>query len=196
MSDYMDYLAKGVGYTSYNAYLKSEHWRIFSDGMRRKKCFVCGRNDVSLQVHHTTYERLGAEWPTDVITVCNGCHEDVHKLVKKGTSLENAHYALMTSNHKKAGGKERRTGRFPGKTNKPWVHWRDLCNVSFRETPKDVFEFLLAGGHITEDQHPTERSLRRRFARIHGGKVLWRKARYISLRREERRATKRTENPV
>lgn len=95
MSNYMDYLARRVGYESYNQYLHSEHWIFFSDAIRRNKCFCCG-SVTNLAIHHTTYERLGSELPTDVITVCNGCHKSIHNLVKKGVGLGNAHYKLIT----------------------------------------------------------------------------------------------------
>jgi 5-methylcytosine-specific restriction endonuclease McrA len=35
---------------------------------------VCGTTNVSLQVHHITYARLGNELPSDLLVVCFDCH--------------------------------------------------------------------------------------------------------------------------
>jgi len=32
----------------------------------------------NLEVHHRTYERVGAERPADVIALCKACHEKHH----------------------------------------------------------------------------------------------------------------------
>ena len=33
----------------------------------------------SLEAHHRTYERVGFEWPGDVIALCHDCHHDHHR---------------------------------------------------------------------------------------------------------------------
>lgn len=64
----------------YLAYLNSPAWRrtrtrALQDAHYR--CHQCGaRRD--LQVHHRTYERLGAESPEDLEVLCANCHEGAH----------------------------------------------------------------------------------------------------------------------
>jgi 5-methylcytosine-specific restriction endonuclease McrA len=64
----------------YTAYMQSPAWQA-----RRRAalnaagwcCEQCGmpRELVRLQVHHRTYERLGAELPSDLQVLCRPCHE-------------------------------------------------------------------------------------------------------------------------
>ena len=61
-------------------YIHSVAW----DEMRQKvlrrdgfKCVCCGESK-NLNVHHTTYENLGAEKMSDLVTLCQKCHEKVH----------------------------------------------------------------------------------------------------------------------
>lgn len=66
----------------YGEYLLSPHWKK----MRQKRiekdkgvCALCGAAS-NLQVHHLTYERLGAEGDADLLTLCASCHQRVHAL--------------------------------------------------------------------------------------------------------------------
>lgn len=65
---------------NYKKYLNSKEWkekrdkRLEIDGF---KCTCCGTKD-RLNVHHTTYERLGHESMEDLITLCNDCHKAIH----------------------------------------------------------------------------------------------------------------------
>jgi len=65
----------------FNAYLSSETWannrklRLEHDGF---KCQICG-SGKNLSVHHITYERLGDEDLSDLITVCADCHKKIHE---------------------------------------------------------------------------------------------------------------------
>lgn len=62
----------------YQNYLKSEHWQ-----KQRKeallcalyRCQVCNTDALPLEVHHRTYERLGAELPSDLFVLCEQCHD-------------------------------------------------------------------------------------------------------------------------
>ena len=97
--EYLDGLAQAAGYTDYNDYLASPHWRDFSSRVRRRKCYACGagweRAD-GLHVHHATYERLGAERDGDVVTLCRSCHELAHLVVNEGlVRLEEAHGLVL-----------------------------------------------------------------------------------------------------
>lgn len=61
-------------------YIHSVAWeetrqKIFRrDGFR---CVCCGASK-NLNVHHITYDNLGAERPSDLVTLCQKCHEKVH----------------------------------------------------------------------------------------------------------------------
>lgn len=70
----------------YKTYIRSREWhvkefqRMMIDDF---KCVMCGRTDTQtrhgLQVHHTTYARLGREnIYTDLVTLCGRCHKWLH----------------------------------------------------------------------------------------------------------------------
>jgi hypothetical protein len=79
---------------AYSDYLQTPEWQE-----KRKKslkwagfhCQIC-KSDAHLNVHHNTYERLGCELPSDLITLCEACHTLFHqqsKLTKKeNTSMQ------------------------------------------------------------------------------------------------------------
>lgn len=69
---------------SYQDYLASDHWqetraRALDRAMWR--CQVCNtpRSQSILDVHHRTYERLGAELPEDLAVLCRECHSLFHE---------------------------------------------------------------------------------------------------------------------
>lgn len=84
---------KSVNQTLYAEYLQSEHWRAFKSLYRVSEypqaCINCG--DPEYELHHKTYERLGAELFTDVVPLCRGHHKAAHKREKQGVSLLVAH---------------------------------------------------------------------------------------------------------
>ena len=66
---------------SYVDYLRSKHWRETS--RQRMKldnwtCQLCLTRGGKLNVHHKTYERRGYEKMSDLITLCETCHERHH----------------------------------------------------------------------------------------------------------------------
>jgi hypothetical protein len=70
----------------YLAYLKSDRWqRKRSEALVRAKyrCEKCGAKCSvgieQLHVHHKTYRRLGNERASDLMVVCRGCHDKIHK---------------------------------------------------------------------------------------------------------------------
>ena len=75
-----DYLT-AAGYESYSQYLRSKHWKAFRAENKGDSCFCCG-SDSRLTLHHLTYDRLGAELPSDVETICSPCHTEIHRLVE------------------------------------------------------------------------------------------------------------------
>lgn len=79
---------KELGYASYGDYLASDHWvqkrHDYFASDRPQTCFgihAGQRCDAGLvQLHHWTYRRLGGEELTDLVALCDECHERVHKL--------------------------------------------------------------------------------------------------------------------
>jgi len=85
---------KDPAYAAYQKYIKSKEFKelrkkvLQRDGFR---CQVCGRTieeisdsgkKLSLQCHHKSYEHVGKhneEEFNDLITLCNVCHNAMHK---------------------------------------------------------------------------------------------------------------------
>lgn len=69
-----------VSRETYERYLASGAWqrqrtrRLAKD---RHRCQGCCSED-NLHVHHLTYERFGDERITDLVTVCEACHDLIH----------------------------------------------------------------------------------------------------------------------
>ncbi len=64
----------------YEDYLRSEAWKRRREYMLRRagyRCRLCNRGE-RLEVHHRTYERLGAEDPDDLTVLCHDCHLRYH----------------------------------------------------------------------------------------------------------------------
>lgn len=189
MAEYMNYLSRRIGYANYSAYLRSEHWKVFSGGMKGSKCHCCGRRD-HLNVHHVTYERLGGEWPCDVTTVCDGCHVEIHKMAKAGCPLEKAHIALRKQiDHDRSrkatnAGKQRRNGR------NRWVELRELVNRSTGQTLDGLREFLASKRLLEDDGAPSRRAYELRFARDDDGRPRWHLAKYISMMQADKKVSK------
>lgn len=76
-----------AGHAGYEAYLRSTAWRDFRRfmiGLVGGACEDCGVSEAEsmllvLDVHHETYDRLGAELPDDVAVLCRACHEARHE---------------------------------------------------------------------------------------------------------------------
>jgi len=71
---------------------------------------------------------------------------------------------------------------------KKWVHWHQLTNISLKERPRDVCQFLQNNGYMDDDAYPTNIAISQKLARIKEDKVEWNKIRYLSLSRDARRA--------
>ncbi len=88
---------KALGFKSYAAYLKSDHWLHFREryfAKHKKVCYCCAKDARDL--HHTTYEFIGKERLKDVKPLCRDCHDKVHTLIKKHrVPLSEAHEVLV-----------------------------------------------------------------------------------------------------
>ena len=71
---------RALGFKSYAAYLRSNHWeqvkRRYRESDRPQRC-PCGARAADL--HHLTYERIGREELTDLIALCRDCHRKTHR---------------------------------------------------------------------------------------------------------------------
>jgi hypothetical protein len=75
-----------LGYRNYREYLRSPHWkakRLEYAGSEQPQDCMCGETE-GLQLHHLTYERIGAEEVTDLTPLCATCHAMVHTLEARG----------------------------------------------------------------------------------------------------------------
>lgn len=63
----------------YREYLRSEHWKTRRMAALRARGFICEDcGNEATEVHHLSYERLGEEWPEDLLIVCSDCHRTRH----------------------------------------------------------------------------------------------------------------------
>lgn len=82
---------------SYQAYLRSPHWRktrqmrLRHDGFR---CVGCGK--PATEVHHRSYARLRREELEDLRSVCHKCHSLIHRLTQQGRKLGAATDDILT----------------------------------------------------------------------------------------------------
>jgi hypothetical protein len=67
---------QGVRIT-YDGYLQSTHWELLRAERLTGTCERCHRAKRT-QLHHVTYERLGAEQPNDTRELCDRCHQREH----------------------------------------------------------------------------------------------------------------------
>lgn len=75
-----------LGHENYEAYLDSPQWRAIKRRYREERpwlCNLCG-SEESLHMHHRTYERVGQESLDDLMPLCDGCHQTVHALERRG----------------------------------------------------------------------------------------------------------------
>ncbi len=71
---------------AYQAYLASAHWANLkaSKATEDQKCGGCYRR-TSLQLHHMVYRKQWTDaQPEDLMWLCAGCHEEVHRLQEIG----------------------------------------------------------------------------------------------------------------
>lgn len=64
---------QGVQITNYGDYLNSTHMELLRIERLTGKCDRC-REVGRTQLHHVSYQRLGAELPGDTRELCNRCH--------------------------------------------------------------------------------------------------------------------------
>lgn len=89
-------------------YLTSSTWRDrrrrHLSRSRNRVCHGCGKMGVPIDVHHKTYEHLGAERGSELVSFCRDCHEKVHTATRSGVSIRVATkdiIALARANHRR-----------------------------------------------------------------------------------------------
>jgi hypothetical protein len=68
---------------NYQEYLQSEDWKITREAALKRahyKCQLCASKQ-DLEVHHNNYSNLGNEKPSDLVVLCDICHETYHKVL-------------------------------------------------------------------------------------------------------------------
>lgn len=85
---------KDPAYQAYQKYIKSKEFKVLRDKVLERdnhRCQACGRTieeismsgkKLSLQCHHKSYQHVGKnneEEFNDLITLCNICHNAMHK---------------------------------------------------------------------------------------------------------------------
>ena len=86
---------KPLGPDQYAAYMGSPEWKNFRRMALAKashRCQVCGSN-LNLQVHHNNYDRLGCELLSDVVVLCEPCHNLHHACRDNRTAAK--HYGKV-----------------------------------------------------------------------------------------------------
>lgn len=69
-------------FLEFSGYITSQEWKKLRDNRLKIDnfcCVVC-KNNKNLICHHITYERLYHEELTDLIILCNKCHNRIHKI--------------------------------------------------------------------------------------------------------------------
>jgi hypothetical protein len=77
----------GGDYINYDNYIQSTTWREKATKAKERvgwRCQVCNRHkdEITLDAHHRTYERLGEELPEDITVLCRDCHSLFEKTKK------------------------------------------------------------------------------------------------------------------
>ena len=76
----------------YKEYIRSQEWRAKATAAKDRadwRCQVCNKHkdQVTLDAHHRTYERLGDERPEDITVLCRDCHSLYEKAKKNGAKI-------------------------------------------------------------------------------------------------------------
>lgn len=74
----------------YEEYLKTPEWLVTRKRILKRDnytCQGCQAQKVLLHVHHYTYARLGCEDDEDLITLCEVCHDELHRQLAEAPTL-------------------------------------------------------------------------------------------------------------
>ena len=71
---------------SYEEYLTTPEWQATRKRILKRdnyQCQGCHEKGMMLNIHHYTYERLGCELDTDLVTLCEVCHDQLHRMMQE-----------------------------------------------------------------------------------------------------------------
>src|SRR5215475_14250466 len=74
----------------YEEYLTTPEWLATRKRILKRdhyQCQGCRATNVMFNVHHYTYARLGCELDEDLVTLCEVCHDELHRLMKDPPKL-------------------------------------------------------------------------------------------------------------
>jgi len=90
----------------YHEYIQSEAWKQKANDAKDAagyRCQLCNTSGYvsELHAHHRTYERLGAELPTDLIALCDECHKlfHEHRKVNQTKKIGRVHFLGVLKHH-------------------------------------------------------------------------------------------------
>lgn len=86
-SKFLSAKGKPLWWITYGDYMASKEWSALRKKILRrdKGCRVCG-GVSELHVHHRTYDRVGAEDPSDLTVLCRECHESITRMLRRRRS--------------------------------------------------------------------------------------------------------------
>jgi hypothetical protein len=105
-----------MAYNRYRRYMQSKAWRVKKAKYWKSKypkcCYVCGAaRHPRMHLHHRTYVRLGKERLSDLVPVCESCHQYIHDYHKNSkltleaattkcrNALKNKHKVIQRTSH-------------------------------------------------------------------------------------------------
>jgi len=74
-----------INYKKYFKYINGGRWENRREQYwdnHDRDCYVCG--EFALELHHRIYDNLGDEKDSDLVPLCEDCHEEVHIMADVG----------------------------------------------------------------------------------------------------------------
>lgn len=78
-----------------DTFYSGEHWRnkkqdfknyLRKVGLNTRRCYACDVIGKRTHVHHVTYERVHEEKMSDLVILCEPCHQELHT-IQRGSNL-------------------------------------------------------------------------------------------------------------
>ena len=67
---------------TYHDYINSPKWTLKREmyfAARGRYCKAC-KSTTNIKIHHMSYDNFGSEPMSDLVSLCNPCHVEVHRL--------------------------------------------------------------------------------------------------------------------
>lgn len=94
---------------TYKEYLQSEGWQHKKSLFYQEYpegCWVCG-STKNLKLHHKTYERVFKERLTDLVCLCDDCHAELHKMIRRRKKKNRPNRKRLLKAHEKLKAKKK-----------------------------------------------------------------------------------------